>query len=141
MDLIRIVIYGREDLLKAITEALDCLIATVTSNARMTQRGSSIVSIIRVGNTLWKSFALRMPGIMEIEYDPKDYPDLKDLYVNRLSKTDPELFLLCFEQNVFLGYVLTPTDQERMKKARLTLKTDRQPRLALRLYQALNEKR
>jgi hypothetical protein len=137
LDLVAYTVQSKDPLKKTISDCAAAVMQTAMSNARAVQRATGIAAVIRGGNGLWKSFARRLETIEDIGFNAKDFPDLEDMFVHELARLDPELFALCLEQKAFIGYKTTPADMERVKRAQQTLKTDKQPRLALRMAEAL----
>lgn len=143
LDLISVAIRGEGDMKARLDKCLRELQTTAITHAQQVVKIGGISACFRSANGLWKSFAKHLKDnakdFADQGFKLEAFPQLDDMYVQMLAQLEPEMFYLCLEQKAFLGYTLTPGDQERINRAKKTLQTDKQPRLALRMYQNFSD--
>ena len=114
---------------EAIQKELDKLLIETINVASTRQKVASILAAFRTANDTWRNFARKLkqdfPAIQE---------DLESKFIEYLSQRNSELYAICVRKKVFIGH--TPTIQQirTMSLAEETLARDRQPRLALKLW-------
>jgi hypothetical protein len=108
---------------------IDMLLTGIMHDIRKLEKLASKLSVFRQQFQLWKTICIRLR-------DPKTNVvgalpvDMEDRFLVRMLAWDSELFVQAFDANIFLGFKPSPEQAATMERARKSLKTDPQFRLA-----------
>lgn len=99
---------------------------------------TAIFAVFRVADTNWRSFCARLKEQLDKEaHNQFKIENYNEYFIETLAKKHPELYYLCVTQRIFNGHKPNMQQSDLMMMGLDTLKRDRQPRLALRLYNQL----